>query len=87
MDEDEEINDKIYNEIEEYIEREIANNVGFKISLRTYNGDCLTGILNCVKHNAVYVTDNTGNKCYCSIDMISFYTIHKNRKNKNGNKK
>lgn len=74
--ESEEYFKKLYEEIEDYTERELANSVGFIISLRTYDGHSLSGTLNCIKNKAVYLTDIHGNKCYCSMEIISFYTVH-----------
>lgn len=76
IDESEEYFKNLYGEIENYMEREIANSVGFIVSIRTYDGYSLSGVLNCIKNRAAYLTDINGNKCYCSLELISFFTTH-----------
>ena len=73
---DEDFENKMYDEIAQFTEREMANHVGFIISLRTYAGDCMSGMINCVKKGGVYITDIQNNKCFCSLEMISFFVVH-----------
>ena len=71
-DEDEEDEDekKVY-----WMEMEMANYVGFQITLKTHFGDYLCGKILGVKDGGLLLADKKDNRMYCDLQCIATYCI------------
>jgi len=63
-----------------WMEREIANYVGFKITVKTHLGDYLCGKILGVKDCGLLMSDKKDNRMYCDLQCIATYCIFNKNK-------
>ena len=59
----------------EWLEAEIANNVGWNITIKTYDQDYVGGRIVGVRNGSVFLLDENKNRIYCDLSIIALYCI------------
>lgn len=59
----------------QWLEREMANYVGFQVSLKTYDQDFINGRICGVRTGGLCLLDDDGNRIFCDLSVIALYCI------------
>lgn len=58
-----------------WLEAEMANHVGFTVTIKTYENDYLCGRICGVRSGGVQIIDEGKNRLFCDIGIIALYCI------------